>query len=155
MFARGMSAVEVAAALKVSTKSAYAWRRAWEAGGVEALASKGSPGPRQRLSATQLARLESILRAGPAESGFVEDQRWTLARIATVIARRFHLRYSLKGVSLLLNRMGWTPQMPKHRAAERDEDAIRTWRRRQWSAVKDSRADWARGSASPMRQRKR
>ena len=155
MFARGMSAVEVAAELEVSTKSVYTWRRAWESGGVEALSSKGAPGARQRLSATQVARLEVILTAGPAESGYTEDQRWTLARVAAVIARRFHLRYSLKGTSLLLHRMGWTPQMPQHRAIERDEEAISRWRRRQWPAVKGSRAGWARGSASPTRRDKR
>jgi transposase len=41
MFADGMSALQVAAALEVSTKSAYAWRRAWIAGGVAGLASRG------------------------------------------------------------------------------------------------------------------
>jgi putative transposase len=52
----------------------------------------------------------------------------------------FHVRYSGKGVSLLLHRMGWTPQMPSHRAVERDEAAIATWRKRTWPAVKGSRA---------------
>jgi putative transposase len=72
-----------------------------------------------------------------------------------LIATLFHVRYSLKGASLLLHRMGWTPQMPKHQAAERDEDSIVRWRRYQWPAVKGSRAGWARGSASPTRQDKR
>ena len=41
LFAQGRSAVEVAAMLEVSTKSAYQWRRAWVVGGAEALESKG------------------------------------------------------------------------------------------------------------------
>ncbi|MFI5897671.1 helix-turn-helix domain-containing protein [Actinoplanes sp. NPDC051513] len=45
MFADGMDACAVAAALEVSTKSAYTWRRAWAAGGERALASNGAPGP--------------------------------------------------------------------------------------------------------------
>jgi putative transposase len=155
MFARGKTPVEVAQALEVSTKSAYTWRRAWADGGTEALVSKGSPGSSSRLSPQQLVQLESMLIAGPAASGFAEDQRWTLARVATVIANRFHIRYSLKGVSLVLRRLGWTPQMPKHRAVERNEDAITRWRRYQWPAVKGSRAGWARGSASLTRQPKR
>ena len=56
----------------------------------------------------------------------MQDQRWTLARVVTLIATMFHVRYSLKGASLLLHRMGWTPQMPSHRAVERDEDG--SWR---------------------------
>ncbi|GAB4001508.1 hypothetical protein GCM10029992_37240 [Glycomyces albus] len=41
LFERGISAVEVARTLEVSTKSVYQWRRAWEAGGPDALASRG------------------------------------------------------------------------------------------------------------------
>jgi putative transposase len=78
------------------------------------------------------ARLEAELEAGPAAHGWVEDQRWTLERIATVIARRFHVRYSPRGVSLLLHRMGWSPQVSVHRAAERDEAVITWWKSEQW-----------------------
>jgi putative transposase len=155
LFEAGVSAVEVAARLEVSTKSAYAWRRAWVSGGPDALKSKGSVGASAKLNAKQVERLRQRLEAGPAASGYTEDQRWTLARVVKLIATLFHVRYSLKGASLLLHRMGWTPQMPKHRAVERDEDAILRWRRHQWPAVKGSRAGWVRGSASPTRQDKR
>jgi transposase len=155
LFAAGVPAVEVAAQLGVSRKSAYTWRRAWVAGGPEALRSKGSAGARSKLSEDQVRRLQQRLQAGPAASGYTEDQRWTLARVVKLIATMFGVRYSLKGASLLLRRMGWTPQMPSHRAVERDETAILEWRQRQWPAVKGSRAGWARGSASPTRQGKR
>jgi putative transposase len=138
--------------LEVSAKSARAWRRAWVAGGEVALVSKEPSGPVSRLSRQQLGELEQLLEAGPAQAGFTEDARWTLARVAALIAARFRIRYSLKGVSLVLHRLGWTPQMPIHRAVERDEQQIGHWRRRQWPAVKGSRAGWARGSASPTRQ---
>jgi len=149
MFAAGMSAVQVAAELEVSTKSAYAWRRAWAAGGDQALASKGAPGPGRRLSQVQVARLVQALRAGPAAAGWVEDQRWTLARVGALIGRMFHITLAVSSVWELLHRAGFSPQQPIARAAERDEDAITHWRRHQWPAVKGSRAGWARGSASP------
>jgi putative transposase len=152
LFAAGATPIEVAAQLEISAKSARAWRRAWVAGGEDALASKGPSGPASKLSVRQLGELEQLLEAGPAAAGFTEDPRWTLARVAQVIATRFRIRYSLKGVSLVLRRLGWSPQLPIHRAAERDEQQIARWRRRQWPAVKGSRAGWARGSASPTRQ---
>lgn len=155
LFVAGVSAIDVAAKLEVSTKSAYAWRRAWDVGGLEALQSKGTSGARSKLTDEQVDRLQQRLEAGPAASGYTEDQRWTLPRIVKLIATMFHVHYSGKGVSLLLHRMGWTPQMPSHRAIERDEAAIATWRKRTWPAVKGSRAGWARGSASPMRRGKR
>ena len=68
--------------------------------------------------------------------GWDEDQRWTLDRVSALIARLFHLRYTLRGTSLLLHRMGFSPQVAAHRAAERDEDAIAAWRARTWAKVR-------------------
>ncbi|WP_461124397.1 helix-turn-helix domain-containing protein [Saccharothrix stipae] len=69
---------------------------------------------------------------GPAAHGFGGDQRWTLARVSDLIARLFRIRYTLRGVSYLLHRMGFSPQVPAHRAIERDERAVVTWRRETW-----------------------
>src|SRR3954470_1658163 len=101
MFAADVPPVQVAARLRVSTKSAYQWRRRWRAGGEQALASKGPGGASCRLSDAQLDRLRIELERGPAEHGWA-DQRWTLARIATLIARLFHLRYTPRGTAYLL-----------------------------------------------------
>jgi hypothetical protein len=38
------------------------------------------------------------------------------------------VRYTLRGTSYLLHRIGFTPQVPVHRAAERDEAKIDAWR---------------------------
>src|ERR687889_452282 len=86
LFAQDAAPVDVAARLRVSTKSAYQWRRRWRAGGEDALASTGPGGASCRLSPAQLQRLRAELERGPAEHGWA-DQRWTLARIATVIGR--------------------------------------------------------------------
>ncbi|TWP44021.1 helix-turn-helix domain-containing protein [Lentzea tibetensis] len=86
LFEAGVSAVEVAARLEVSTKSAYAWRREWVAGGPDALKSEGSVGASTKLAAKQVERLRQRLEAGPAASGYTEDQRWTLARVVKLIA---------------------------------------------------------------------
>ena len=44
MFEQGIKPVRVSGLLRVSTKSAYQWRRRWRAGGPAALASKGPGG---------------------------------------------------------------------------------------------------------------
>ncbi|GAA2625346.1 hypothetical protein GCM10010399_65980 [Dactylosporangium fulvum] len=156
LFTAGVSAIEVAAQLEVSTKSAYAWRRAWKAGGSEALQSKGTSGARSKLSDDQMRRLQQRLEAGPAASGYVEDQRWTLPRVVKLIATICHVQYSIKGASLLLlHRMGWTPQMPSHRAVERRRGGDHLVVKTQVASGKGSRAGWARGSASPTRRGKR
>lgn len=136
MFGQGVSPVQVARELRVSTKSAYQWRRRWRAGGETALASKGPGGAECRLSEAQLARLQAELERGPAAHGWDEDQRWTLARVATLTGRLFHVRYTLRGVSYMLHRIGFSPQVPVHRAAGRDETAIAAWRAQTWAKVR-------------------
>ena len=89
-----------------------------------------------RLSGAQLERLRAALEAGPAVWGWAEDQRWTLERVAALIGRLSRVRYTLRGTSFLLHRMGFTPQVPVHRAAERDEDAIAAWRAETWAKVR-------------------
>ena len=89
-----------------------------------------------RLSGAQLERLRAALEAGPAVWGWAEDQRWTLARVTTLTGRLFHVRYTLRGTSYLLHRIGYTPQVPVHRAAERDEAKIAAWRSQTWAKVR-------------------
>jgi transposase len=132
MYEHGLKPVQVAHELRVSTKSAYQWRRRWRAGGSAALASKGPGGAVCRLGCAQLSRLRAALDQGPAAWGWDEDQRWTLARVTTLIGRLCHVRYTLRGTSYLLHRIGYTPQVPVHRAAERSEAAIATWRDVTW-----------------------
>jgi transposase len=155
LFTAGLPAIEVAGQLEVSTKSAYQWRRAWAAGGAQALVSKGASGPAPKLSDEQLARLKTRLELGPAAAGYGEDQRWTLMRVVALIATLFHLRVGVTTAWQAMRRLGYTAQMPIHRAAERDEAAIAAWRRYQWPSLKGSQPVAARGSVSPTSAAKR
>ena len=146
----GGSDREVARRFRVSRMSANRWRQAMAAGGRVALASKGAGGAKCRLTAAQLAELEMVLEAGPAASGWDEDQCWTLARIAEVIRRRFRVDYTLAGADLLLHRIGWSVQV--RQAAGRDEARIAAWRQETWPVVRGRRRTWAPGSVSRTNQ---
>jgi len=135
MFADGLEPVVIAERLRVTPKSVRAWRRAWLDGGVAALASKGPGGAVCRLDAGRFETLKAHLDQGPALHGWCEDQRWTLARVSTLIFELFRVRYSLRGVSLLLYRIGYSPQVPVHRAVDRDEQAVAAWRAERWPEV--------------------
>jgi transposase len=148
----GIGDREIATRFRVSRMSVNRWRRALAAGGRAALASKGAGGAKCKLSPVQLAELEAVLDAGPAASGWDEDQCWTLARIAELAWRRFGVQYTLAGLDLLLHRLGWSVQVPARRAAERDEARIAAWREVTWPVVKARRRTWAPGSASKTNQ---
>jgi transposase len=136
---------EVAAALRVSVRSVERWRRAWREQGEAGLLSKGSPG-RSKLGETQVARLERELERGPLAHGWA-DQRWTLARIKTLIGRLFHVSYTVEGTWQLLKRNGWSCQQPARRAIERDDDAVEVWRKETWPRVRAPRRNAAPGSS--------
>jgi transposase len=130
----GVSDREVARRFRVTRMSANRWRRALAAGGRAALASKGPGGARCKLTTAQLRELQTVLDAGPAAWGWVEDQCWTLARIAGLVRRRFRVDYTLAGLDLLLHRIGWSVQVPARQAAERDEAQIAAWKEADWPA---------------------
>src|ERR1041385_4649990 len=92
-FGQGEKTAVIAKELRVSERSVERWRRAWREGGMPALASKGPPSV-PTLSDGQFAELEGELARGPAAHGW-EDQRWTLLRIRTVIARPFRITCSM------------------------------------------------------------
>ena len=135
MFADDVEAGQVASSLRVSAKSVYQWRRAWQCGGEAALASKGAGGNPCKLGEAQVARLRAALEAGPAACGWNQGQRWTLARVEALIGRLSGVSCTLRGVSFLLHRLGFSPQVPARRAFERGEDAIAEWRPATWAKV--------------------
>jgi putative transposase len=112
----GASDRDVAQRFGVTRPSANRWRQVLAAGGRQALASKGAGGVRCKLSPLQLDELEKVLEAGPAAFGWEADQRWTLTRVAEVVKDRFGVRYSLSGLHVLLQRIGWSIQVPSRQA---------------------------------------
>jgi transposase len=151
MFAAGAADAEVARRFRVSRMSANRWHRAFDAGGVEALASTGPGGAQCKLTEVQLTALEAELAAGPAAHGWDEDQRWTLARIAELIVEKFAVTYTLAGVDYLLHRIGSSVQVPARRAAERDQAKVAAWVEEDWPRGKAPRRTWGPGSAAKTR----
>ncbi|MER6686244.1 winged helix-turn-helix domain-containing protein [Streptomyces olivaceoviridis] len=144
-FERGEKNREIAAALRVSERSAERWRRAWRERGETGVLSKGSPG-RSKLSEAHLARLERQLERRPLVHGWA-DQRWTLARVKTLIGRLFRVSYTVEGTWRLLKRQGWSWQQPARRAIERDEDVVALWKKEIWPRVRAPRRRAAPGSS--------
>jgi putative transposase len=149
-FARGDHTADIARDLRITERSVERWRRTWREGGTEALRSKG-PVSTERLSAAQWQRLEAELRRGPLAHGWDDEhQGWTLKRIKLLIGRLFHVGYTLQGVAKLLRRHGWSAQVPRRQAIERDDEAVEVWKAQVWPKVKPPPRTWAPTSASPM-----
>ena len=147
LFTKGVPQAEVARRLKVSRQSVSRWYRTWTEEGKAALVDAGRAGRPPRLTADQKARVEEELLRGPTAHGYA-TQLWTLARVAEVIQRVTGVRYHPGHVWRLLHELGWSVQRPARRAAERDEEAIARWVKKDWPRVKKARDAAGRGSSS-------
>ena len=72
---------------------------------------------------------------GPLACGYRTDL-WTLKRVAEVIHKTFRVHYRIKAVCHLLHEMGWSCQKPEKRAYERNEKAIKHWKRYVWPHIR-------------------
>jgi transposase len=135
LFTKQCSAPEVARRLGVARQVAYRWKAAWKQGGKSALASKGAAGRKPKLSGEQTQAVTAALLAGPSARGY-KTALWTLPRVADLIADLTGVRYHPGHVWRLLGASGFSCQRPERRAVERDEQAIRKWRRVEWPAIK-------------------
>jgi len=135
LLGEGMQPAAVARAVGASRASVTRWRQTYEAGGKKAMAARPHPGGVSKLTAGQRARLGRMLLQGPGKHGYATEL-WTLARVADLIAVTFGVRYHPSAVWHILRRMGWSCQKPERRARERDEDAVATWRKKDWPRIK-------------------
>ncbi|HMP08211.1 MAG TPA: IS630 family transposase [Lacipirellulaceae bacterium] len=140
LFAKGLSAPEVARRLGVARQVASRWKAAWKQGGAAALASKGPAGPKPKLTVKQTQQVVQALLAGPAAQGY-KTALWTLPRVAALIKDLTGVEYHPGHVWRLLGASGFSCQRPERRAIERDDQAIARWRREVWPALKKRRAD--------------
>ena len=128
----GMSQRAVSKKYDVNPSSVCRWNRMLKTNGKEGLHRRKAPGNPCKLSHEQQADLREILLHGAAAYGYPTDL-WTLRRVAEVIHEEFDVTYNFYSVSDLLHRMGFSPQKPKRRAAERDDHAVTTWLADHWA----------------------
>ena len=131
----GNTLTEVADLLNVSLSSVKRWKKAFQQGGLAALAPKRHPGPQSKLSLPQRQRLRDIVLRGPLPAGFHTDL-WTCRRVAEVVRREFGIAYHPDHLGRILHDLGFSPQKPQRRARERDEAAIQRWREHDWPRIK-------------------
>lgn len=125
----------IARALSASRSSVTRWRDSFNRKGLPGLRAKPIPGRPPRLSSRQKRQLEALLLEGPLAAGYKTDL-WTLARIAKLIQRRFHITYHPGHVWKILQALGWSCQKPERRATQRDEEAIAHWKRYVWPQIR-------------------
>lgn len=135
LFEKGVPQADVARQLSVSRQAVHAWFTRWKKRGEKSLAVAGRAGRKPRLSALQLKRVEASLLKGPAAYGF-NSELWSLPSIAELITRLTGVRYHSGHVWRIMQKLGWSAQMPPPEDQGKDKAIIQHWRNRTWPALK-------------------
>jgi transposase len=132
---QGVHQSEVARRVGVHRQSVSRWARQLEEAGRAGLKRARRAGRKPKLTTTDLKRLEQGLKRGPEALGYATSL-WTSQRVAHLIEQECGVRYTTTHVWRLLKQLGWSCQRPVGRALERDEEAIRRWKKRRWPELK-------------------
>ena len=143
----GLWPQEVADRLRCSRRSVDRWRKAVREQGPEALAAVPHPGRASFLCEDEKFDLCDRLVSGARSQGFDTDL-WTCPRVKVLVERQYGVSYHVDHIVRLLRSLGFTPQKPKRRAIERDEEAIAHWVRKDWPRIKKKRPGSRRTSFS-------
>ena len=135
----GLSQSEVARVVGVHRQSVSRWARELEQSGMRGLRKAKHTGRRAKLSSAQLRRIEHALKRGPEAFGFATGL-WTASRVRDLIEYRSGVRYHEDHVWRILRKLNWTCQRPTGKALERDEQAIRQWKKYRWPKIKKKRS---------------
>lgn len=132
---RGVSQSEVARRLGVHRQSVIRWARQLAQSGRAGLKKAGRAGRKPKLSPAQLGQVEQGLKRGPEALGYATGL-WTAGRVRELIEYQTGVRYHEAHVWRILRQLGWSCQRPTGKALERDEEAIRYWKRVRWPRIK-------------------
>jgi transposase len=132
---KGVHEAEVARRVGVHRQSVNRWARQLKESGISGLKKAGRAGRKPRLSKAGLDRIREALKRGPEALGY-ETSLWTAWRVSDLIERECGVRYHSGHVWKILKSLGWSCQRPTGRALERDEQAIRRWKKKRWPELK-------------------
>jgi len=101
----GTSQARVARMYGVSRTTTSRWHNALTRQGVDSLRKRRATGRPSRLTPEQLGEVVLICREGALASGYPTN-RWTTARLASVIESRFGVHYDEDHVGRLMHKLG-------------------------------------------------
>src|SRR4029077_21004237 len=117
---QGDTAPDIARALGVSRRAVQTWVAAYNRGGLKALPDRTHPGRAPILPRAEEGRFLERIDAPPRPEDGVCTLRGT--DIRRILEREFDARYSLDGVSKLLDRLTYRSLMPRPQHEDTDPE---------------------------------
>jgi transposase len=139
----GSSVQEVADFLGVAPSGVRRWVATFRRQGADGLAARPVPGRPPQLTATQEKIVGQWPADNPTEHGCATELG-TAPDLARLLEQEWGVRFHPDSLSTWLRRRGFTPQKPRRRARERDDEAIARWLEKDGPRIKERRGGGAR-----------
>lgn len=115
LFLLGKTCKEISELIGITAITVCNIHRAYKKEGLAAIPDKTIPGRPARLTQEQRNALKLvILNKLPSDVGFATDLSWTAPLIAKYIKREYGYTYSIRGITGMLARMGFTYVRPTY-----------------------------------------
>lgn len=111
----GWSQRRIAEVLGVTQGAVSQWfKRLRDGGSIEALRHRPAPGRQAALTDEQFAEIPALIARGAKAFGY-QDNRWTIARVTTMLKQVFGVSYHPGHVTRILQKHcpGWRDQKQK------------------------------------------
>jgi transposase len=135
----GYSIGEVADFLGVDPSSVRRWVAIFRQQGADSLAARPVPGRPPKLDSTQEKFIGRWLADNPLAHGCTTEL-WTAGDLTRLIEQEWGIRLNPDYLTTWRRRRGFTPQKPRPKARERDDEAIARWLEKDWPRIKKGAA---------------
>ena len=135
LFKKDIPQAEIARKLNVTPAAVNYWHTEWGQACIKGLRSKGHPGFVSSLTEKDRKKFKQAVLKGPLAYGY-ETNFWTLSRLSAVMKQVTGIKFSDVWTWHIVRDLGFTPQKPQVRAAERDEAAIKAWKEKRLPGLK-------------------
>lgn len=133
----GMRKSQAARTFSVSRQSIDNWLNKVEQSDARALRSRPRGRPKgSRLAGHEAATIVRLVTDRCPEQLKLPFVLWTREAVRDLIARRCHVRVSVRTAGRYLNHWGLTPQKPLRRAYEQDPAAVKRWLKEEFPAIR-------------------
>ena len=125
----------IAEALQVHQSTVSRWLTAYQKDGEKSLERPAVGGSSRYLTVEQEALLCQKLDAGPQSNGF-EGNVWLRKYVLVLIEREFGVLYSIRAISEVLRRLGYSWQTPDRVSYRQDPEKVNQWREERLPSIK-------------------
>lgn len=131
------------------------WVRKYKVEGESGLTTKAI-GPRAtggRLKHEHWLEFQRLLMTKTPDELGLPFTMWDRKAISGLLSTRFNVSLCLSAISVLLKKIGLSPQRPTYFAVQRNDDKVQKWLNEEYPSIKKKRRKKAEKSISATRQK--